>query len=282
MVESLEREKTGRENYMLMPFLYRTLMLALVLDGGLLLAPSGREGQPSQPRQNQAMADMPGMKSSTNSECDDMSSMGGMSVMGESMAAMEHHMCITPLRPVQSGDEERARAVVAQVKAAIEKYKDYKKALADGYVIGNPKVVQPQYHFTNDAYVRLADKEFDPTKPSSLLYWHSATERYRLEGVMFTDHLVATEDELNRRIPLSIARWHKHTNFCAAPANKVQEYFGEHPKFGMFGSIYTKEACEKEGGQFFPVLFSWMIHVFPYEDNLKDVFSMNDDIPHVH
>jgi hypothetical protein len=25
-----------------------------------------------------------------------------------------------------------------------------------------------------------------------------------------------------------------------------------------------------------------MIHVFPYEDNLKDQFSMNDDIAHVH
>ncbi|MGB6687515.1 MAG: hypothetical protein WBE76_06710 [Terracidiphilus sp.] len=262
---------------MAMPFLYRTLMLALIPVGGLLLAPPGHAGQQSQP-----MTDMPGMKSSATDGCDDMSSMGGMSVMGESMAAMAHHMCITPLRPVQPGDEERAKAVVAQVKAAIEKYKDYKKALADGYVIGNPKVVQPQYHFTNDAHVRLADSEFDPARPSSLLYWHSATERYRLEGVMYTDHLVATEDELNQRIPLSIARWHKHTNFCGAPANKVQEYFGEHPKFGMFGSIYTKEACEKEGGQFFPVLFSWMIHVFPYEDNLKDVFSMNDDIPHAH
>jgi len=262
---------------MVIPFLYRTLMLALVLDGGLLLAPPGRAGQQSQP-----MSDMPDMKSTATDACDDMSSLGGMSVMGESMAAMAHHMCITPLRPVQPGDEERARAVVAQVRAAIEKYKDHKKALADGYVIGNPKVVQPQYHFTNDAYVRLADKEFDPTKPSSLLYWHTATEHYRLEGVMFTDHLVATEDELNQRIPLSIARWHKHTNFCAAPAKKVQEYMGEHPKFGMFGSVYTKEACEKEGGTFYPVLFSWMIHVFPYEDNLKDVFSMNDDIPHVH
>jgi len=29
-------------------------------------------------------------------------------------------------------------------------------------------------------------------------------------------------------------------------------------------------------------MFTWMIHVFPYEDNFKDVFSMNDDVAHVH
>ena len=27
-------------------------------------------------------------------------------------------------------------------------------------------------------------------------------------------------------------------------------------------------------------MFTWMIHVFPFENDLKDVFSMNDDVPH--
>ncbi len=202
--------------------------------------------------------------------------------MGASMAGMTNHMCITPSRPRQPGDEEKVKAMVAQVREAIEKYKDYKKALADGYVIANPKVVQPQYHFINDANVRLSGSMFDPTKPSALLYYQNRTQRYKLEGVMFTASPSATEDELNRRIPLSIVRWHEHTNFCEAPADKVKEYFGGHPKFGMFGSIHTKEACQAEGGTFMPEMFTWMIHVFPYEDNLRDVFSMNDDVPHVH
>ena len=123
---------------------------------------------------------------------------------------------------------------------------------------------------------------FDPTKPSALLYYQTPTQHYKLEGVMFTASPSATEDELNQRIPLSVVRWHEHTNFCAAPADKVKEYFGGHPKFGMFGSIHTKETCQAEKGTFMPVVFTWMIHVFPYEDNLKDVFSMNDDVPHVH
>jgi hypothetical protein len=229
--------------------------------------------------------DMPGMSGMTTNGtkhvCDDMSGMANMTVMGQSMAAMANHMCITPLRPKQPGDEQKAKALVAEVKATIEKYKDYKKALAEGYVIANPKLEQPQYHFNNEANVRLADTQFDPTKPSSLLYRRTPTQSYKLEGVMFTARRDATEDELNQRIPLSIARWHEHINFCAAPAEKVKEYHGDHPKFGMFGSIHTKEACQAEGGTFYPVMFSWMIHVFPYEDNMKDVFSMNDDEAHV-
>ena len=261
--------------------LYRTMLLVMIFASMSLTTPSGHASQ--QDQQTPTTSAMPGIEASgTQHECDDLHSMGGMSVMGESMAAMTNHMCITPLRARQPGDEEKVKAMVAQVRAAIEKYKDYKKALADGYVIANPKVVQPQYHFTNDANVRLADTMFDPTKPSSLLYYQTPTQRYKLEGVMFTDNPGATEDELNQRIPLSIVRWHEHTNFCGAPADKVKEYFGDHPKFGMFGSIHTKEACQAEGGTFMPVIFTWMIHVFPYEDNLKDVFSMNDDEAHVH
>jgi len=215
--------------------------------------------------------------------CDTMmDTMKGMSVMGETMAAMTNHMCLTPLRPEQPRDAERVKAVVGQVRAAIEKYKDYKNAIKDGFVQANPAVDQPQFHFNNDANAKLADTTFDPARPTSLLYYRTPMQKFKLEGVMFTAHNSATEDELNQRVPLSIARWHKHTNFCAAPKDKVKEYFGDHPKFGMFGSIHTREACNAEGGTFIPVVFIWMIHVFPYENDFKNQFSMNDDILHVH
>jgi cytochrome c556 len=241
---------------------FRCLWLYLLVGVALGAAAAGAQ-QP-----DQSMGNMPGMN------------MDGMEDMGPSMAAMAGHMTVTSMRPKQPGDEEKVKAVVAQVKATIERYKDYRKALADGYVIANPKVDQPQFHFNNQANIKEADTHFDPTKPSSLLYFKTPTQRYKLEGVMFTASPAATEDELNARIPLSIVRWHEHTKFCAAPANRVREYFGEHPKFGMFGSITTAEACKAEGGIFYPVIFTWMIHVFPYENDLKDVFSMNDDIPH--
>lgn len=220
--------------------------------------------------------------SSTSSRCDDTAGMSGLNVMGASMMAMMNHMCVTPLRPLHPGDGERAKVIVAEVKVAIEKYKNYKHAIADGYIQMNPKVDQPQFHFNNEANMRLAENTFDPTRPSSLLYRRTSTQRFKLEGVMFTAPAGATNDELDQRVPLSVARWHLHTNFCAAPATKTAEYLGAHPKFGMFGSVHTEEACKAEGGIFYPVIFNWMIHVFPYEDDFKNVFSMNDDAAHVH
>lgn len=246
--------------------LHCTVVLALTF--GVVVRAAALPAQ-----QDQKMGNMPGM---------DMSGTEDMGNMGPSMAAMAGHMNMTPLRPKQPGDEEKAKAVVAQAKATMERYKDYRKALADGYVIANPKLEQPQYHFNNDANAREANVHFDPAKPTSLLYRRTPMQRYKLEGVMYTARPDATEDELNQRIPLSIAHWHEHINFCAAPADRVKEYHGDHPKFGMFGSIHTKEACEAERGTFFPYMFTWMIHVFPYEDNFKDVFSMNDDVAHVH
>lgn len=262
------------------PF-YWTFTFTVLAGSPVLIAQSGLTMVTRVP------SDKAGMSVTTEdpwgNPCDGiMGSMKGMSVMGQSMAAMTNHMCITPSRPEQPGDAERAKTVVDQVRAAIEKYRDYKKAIADGYVQANPGVDQPQFHFNNDANAKLADTAFDPTRPTSLLYYRTPKQRFKLEGVMFTASPDAREDELNRRIPLSIARWHKHTNFCAAPANKVKEYFGDHPKFGMFGSIHAREACDAEGGTFLPVVFTWMIHVFPYEDDLKNQFSMNDDNIHVH
>jgi hypothetical protein len=238
------------------------LLLLMLATAMLILAAAHAHTQ-------QPMGTMPGM---------DMG--GDMKDMGPSMAAMAGHMSLTALRPPQAGDEEKARTVVAQVRASIERYKDYRRALADGFVIANPHVNQPQSHFNKQANILEAEKHFDPAKPSSLLYRQTPKQRYKLEGVMFTANPNATEDELNERIPLSVARWHEHANFCAAPADRVKEYLDKNPKFGMFGSINSAEACKVEGGTFYPHVFTWMIHVFPYEENLKDVFSMNDDISH--
>jgi hypothetical protein len=234
----------------------------------LLTALAGRAGQ-----KDHSMGDMPGM---------DMSGKDPMGDMGPSMAAMAGHMVMTPLRPVKPGDEEKAKTVVAAAKALMERYQDYHKALEDGYMVANPKVKQAQYHFLKEANNQEAGDHFDPTKPAALLYRRTPHQQYKLEGVMYTASQQSTDDELDARIPLSVARWHEHVNFCAAPADRVKEYFGPHPKFGMFGSIRTKEACDAANGHFYPVLFPWMIHVFPYESDFKDVFSMNDDVAHVH
>lgn len=62
---------------------------------------------------------------------------------------------------------------------------------------------------------------------------------------MFTARPNATEDELNDRILLNKAHRHKLIDFCGAPAGKVKEYCDDHPLFGIFGSIRTKDACRR-------------------------------------
>ncbi len=190
------------------------------------------------------------------------------------------HMYMTTLVPSKPGDQQKADAVVVAAKAAMAPYQDYRKALADGYRIFLPNVPQPQYHFTNYEHALSARQHFDPSKPTSLLYNKTADGGYKLVGVMYTDRMDASEEELNERIPLSVARWHQHINFCKAPAGKKSEYFGQQAKFGLLGSITTKEACEVEGGEFYPHLFGWMVHVYPYETNAKKIWSTEDDDSH--
>ena len=199
------------------------------------------------------------------------------SIANSDMAHMSGHMYMTSLQPLQPGDQQKADAVVEAAKTAMAPYQDYRKALADGYEIFLPNVPQAQYHFTKREYGLEARSRFDPLKPTSLLYKKTADGGYRLVGVMYTDRVNASEDEINSRIPLSIARWHQHINFCKAPRGQENAYFGPNAKFGLLGSISTEQACEAAGGQFLPHLFGWMVHVYPYETDSKKIWSTDDD-----
>lgn len=196
---------------------------------------------------------------------------------GHSMAHMSGHMYMTALRAPQPGDQEKADLIVAAARQAMEPYKDYRKALADGYEIFLPNLPQHQYHFTKAEYGLDARRTFDPLKPTSLLYKKTSDGGYTLVGAMYTDRVGAAEDELNQRIPLSVARWHQHVNFCKAPAGQKALYFGPNAKYGLLGSIHTREDCDAAGGVFIPHVFGWMVHVYPYESDPKKVWSVDDD-----
>jgi hypothetical protein len=201
----------------------------------------------------------------------------GAGVPDEGMAHMAGHMFMTTLRAPKAGDQQKAEAIAAAAKQAMAPYQDYRKALADGYVIFLPDVPQPQYHFTKREYGFQAAFQFDPLKPTSLLYKKTADGGYKLVGAMYTDRMRASEDELDERIPLSIARWHQHINFCKAPKGQETAYFGPDAKFGLRGSITTEEACNAAGGEFHPHLFGWMVHVYPYETDPRKIWSVDDD-----
>jgi hypothetical protein len=183
-----------------------------------------------------------------------------------------HHMFMTSMRDQTPADVQRANEVVTQLRAAMEKYKDYHAALDDGFKIFLPKIPQPEYHFTSYRNGFLESLTFDPARPTSLLYKKTATG-YELVGAMYTMPKRASEDELNARIPLSVAMWHLHTNLCVPPLGQLRN--ADWTKFGLQGSIYTEDACSEAGGRFHPIIFGWMVHVYPYEQGLDNIFAMH-------
>jgi hypothetical protein len=182
------------------------------------------------------------------------------------------HMHMTAMRPANPQDAARAKEIVAQLRSGMDKYKDYQVALNEGYKIFHPEFPQPEYHFTNYKNGFLEAFSFDPSRPTSLLY-KKTSDGYELVGAMYTMPKRATEEQLNERVPLSVAMWHLHTNLCMPPWG--QRGSADMTKFGLHGSIATEEACDAAGGHFHPVVFGWMVHVYPYEDSLDKVFAMH-------
>ncbi len=207
----------------------------------------------------------------------DMANMPGMNSANDDMSHMHMdgspHMKMTALRPAQAGDEQRADDIVKQLRAAIEKYQDVDVARRDGFREFAPNVPSPMKHFTNWRYAAEASSKFDPTEPTSLLY-EKKDGKYRLIGAMFTAPKTFTEEQLDARVPLSVAQWHAHVNLCLPPSGDRADMLKQDAKFGLRGSIATEEACTAAGGRWLPQLFGWMVHVYPWETTREAQWSV--------
>lgn len=215
--------------------------------------------------QGQRTDEMPGMSSDGSTHA--------MHSMEERHMDMGPHMKMTSPRELKPGDQEKADQIVQAARKTADKYENYKTAVADGYKIFLPDLPQKQYHFTNYWYAFQAGTQFNPEHPTSLLY-EKHGEDYKLIGVMYTAPKYATEDQLNERIPLSIAQWHAHVNLCVPPADKKRDAWGPNAKFGLAGSIATKTECEAAGGKFISQIFGWMVHVYPFEQDQASIWSV--------
>jgi hypothetical protein len=191
--------------------------------------------------------------------------------MSEMHMDMGPHMRMTAAWPPSPDDEKRAEAIIGELKPAIEKYKDYQAALNDGFKIFHPEIPQEHYHFTSWSNAIEAQFSFNPKHPTSLLY-KKIGGGYELEGAMYTAPRQYTEQQLNERVPLSVARWHEHVNLCLPPKGTElrQVNFRE---FGLRGSIATEDACDTAGGRWIPIIFNWMVHVYPYETDPAKIWA---------
>jgi hypothetical protein len=265
---------------------YRGRNLAILIFSSLLLggsisqvrvqANSGDSGRPNpqtngiQSAAHEHDGSMPGMNMQ-----DDPGHHAEAGAM-QSMAHDHHmhmdsaHMRMTPVRTATTDDRKRADEITQTLGKAIEGYKDYRVALADGFHIFAPNLPQPVYHFTNYWNGYLEGFTFDPARPTSLLY-RKTTDGYELVGAMYTAPRTATLEELNERVPLGVARWHQHTNLCVPPRGEAAH--SDWKRFGLTGSISTEEECSAAGGRFYPVIFGWMVHVYPFESSPDRVWA---------
>ena len=122
------------------------------------------------------------------------------------------------------------------------------------------------------------DHVYDPilTASQEILYDHFGNA-LKLDKSQMSDNRFdkapkwASEEDLNKRIPLSIAQWHAHVNICLPPKKDMQT--ADWKKFGPKGSILTKAECDQAGGRFMPQLFGWMVHVYPFEETPEKIWT---------
>lgn len=161
--------------------------------------------------------------------------------------------------------------LIAYLRGALPKYRSIDRAVADGYRPEGPDVpVGALKHFVNYENLRANWQHLDPDKPMALLY-RRIPSGYELAGVMFTAPMNSSMDELDERIPLAYGHWHSHRNVCQ-PRTPRPLTPAENREFGFSGSINTAAACAAAGGVFLDNVFGWMVHVYPFENDIAKQF----------
>ena len=136
-------------------------------------------------------------------------------------------------------------------------------AEADGFKPFHPEFPQNIYHFTRWQNGLKAAFTFDPAEANLAALQEDA----RTAGTSWSARCTRRRAEPAKRSSTSacrsgVARWHRHVNLCFPP--KGQGATADWTKFGFNGSIATKAACDTAGGRFYPQVFGWMVHVYPW------------------
>ena len=175
------------------------------------------------------------------------------------------HMRMAAARRRTTADVARARSLATAARAALSKYTDVTLAEQDGYQRFLPWLEEQDiYHYNNIQNVMLSVETFDVTKPVSLLYRKNKARKLVLVGAMYSALPGASLDELNERLPSSVAHWHEHVNFCgprpdAVRAGKVRT---DSATLSRWLKIMSADQCSAAGGVFLPRLFGWMAHAY--------------------
>jgi len=177
------------------------------------------------------------------------------------------HMRAAPRRNATAADSTRARTIVRTLRDELAPFGDVAAAERAGYQRFMPWLEdQAVFHYNNLANAAAAADSFHAARPSSLLYRNDGGGRLVLVGVMYTAPSSATLDELDARLPLGIAHWHQHVDFCGpGPLSPEARQVPDSASLAKWLAIDTREACTAAGGLFVPRLFGWMAHVYAFD-----------------
>jgi hypothetical protein len=236
---------------------HAALLLALVVAGALFAVVARRANAQGQAHAASAPATPPRAPSP------------GAHTGGEHAAL---HMELTPAIKGDRADSARAASIAATLRVALIPFRDTAAAVAAGYRMFAPKLKnQKVYHFTSSWRAVQEGFRFEPAKPTSLLYTKGADGTFTLVGAMYTAPKRLGYDRLDARVPLSVARWHKHVNWCMPKRGAAQRWLERRSGEAVFGPespIATREACDAVDGVFRETVFGWMLHarVFAGDD----------------
>src|ERR1700691_899568 len=177
----------------------------------------------------------------------------------------ELHLQLSPARAATANDSTRADMLLIDVRDALRKYGDVRVAAADGFEEWpGPAGKHSIHHLSTWAFASAETRRFNPAKPASLLYREDADGTLRLAGAMYTAPAAASVEELDRRIPVSFARWHRHVHWCTPGTGSGAQWLTTRegsPQYGPRSPVATRDACAAEGGVFYDQVFGWMVHV---------------------
>ena len=205
-------------------------------------------------------------------------------ILGGLFSDTSVHMRMGPTRTATVADSTRAAAIVLTARTALRQYVDVKVAERDGYYRNMPWLDdQPIYHYNNQENIKaVGGGAFDLTKPVSLLYKKDTGGQLRLVGAMYATSASEAKD-LDALLPISMAHWHEHVNLCYPTRRalgdgprKVDDAMVFWVKF--YFSMTSEAECEDARGQFVPVEFGWMAHVYMFagSDDPHEIWDADD------
>jgi hypothetical protein len=212
------------------------------------------------------------------------SSLAGMmlaadaAMSGPQSAVARRHMRLTPARTATLADSARAVAFADSLRVMLRQYADTAAATAAGYRMMMSNLTgQRVLHFTNYRNALAEVFRFDGSRPTSLLYQRMPDRSLKLIGAMFTAPRRIRMELLDTRLPLSLARWHRHVDWCLPndrDSRRLTEVRNGLPLFGPDSPIATRRECESVGGVFHEAIFGWMVHANVFLGNdLLTVFG---------